>query len=135
GYLEMSPGVIVEAWYAVEGDELVGPPARTTAGAPLSRHPIRVEGDALYMQFAPSFELHYRRASPAQACDPPYLGVWRNDVEGRGGAVGIRLELARDGLTRMRLAFPSRTSVGMYELPDQTFTLRPPSSVSSSAAA
>jgi hypothetical protein len=123
GQLEVNVGAIVDSWYRVEGDELVGPPSRTTAGAPLERHRFRVEGDTLHQERGANAELVCRRVGPTQPDDPPYVGVWALSIGGR--PISAQMELTRDGLSKGRFPFPGSTVMGTYRLGDQTFALRP----------
>ena len=99
-------------------------PSRRPAGE--RRTAFRVEGDLLY-QGRSNVEIRYRRESPPRDEDPPYIGAWHLELAHRALPQGI--EYTRDGLAKVYVPFPKRTTPGTYNLVDKTFTLHPTAGV------
>ena len=74
GGLEETMGAIVETWYRMEGDTIVGPAA--SAGEKPTAMRIRFEGDSFQKVGDP---VRYVRVGKAQRGAAPIVGMWRLD--------------------------------------------------------
>ena len=140
GGLEEIMGAIVESWYRMEGETMLGP-AATANGKPTAMQ-IRFDGDSFQKV---GDQARWVRIGKAASGAPPIVGVWRLDPgttvnsiaetqKKAGNPVDEEaakkiaetsnkqtVEYTRDGLIKFRL--PMLTTAGTYDLATQTLTL------------
>ena len=140
GSLEETMGAIVESWYRMEGDTMLGP-AATVNGKPTAMQ-IRFDGDTFQKV---GDQARWVRIGKAKSGAPAIVGVWRLDPgttvksiaetqKKAGNPVDEEaakkiaettnkqtVEYTRDGLIKFRL--PMLTTPGTYDLAAQTFAL------------
>jgi hypothetical protein len=132
GTFTMSPGVVVDMRYRLEGDTLTLPPATTLPDAKPQIIKIRFEGDHLYQKYSDApVEMPFIRIQAGRPGDAPIVGRWKPDLtfpnQGKSAVPAARFSdmatytFTRDGILRLRLAF--RPISGGYDVNDHTFSL------------
>lgn len=82
GTLVMSPGVVVDMPYRIDGDKLILPPGTTGPDAKPLITRFRVDGDALYQRGERmEKEVKFVRLTKSNPHDPPIVGKWKALVD------------------------------------------------------